>query len=118
MGICSTKLRTQVREFESEAPTTGYKSSLHYLALQPGHSGLFEEFLLYFSNEDIGKRDLAISEQILRVSFHKGLSSFYNKNIISCLDEIKMIAYRKICLRVCNARYFSISELTIFSLCK
>ena len=43
----ATKLRKQEKMQKSN-----YKSSLHYLALQPGHSELsFEEFLRYFSNK-------------------------------------------------------------------
>ena len=72
-----------------------YKSSLHYIALQPSQSGLsFKEFLLYFANIDIGKLDLAISETILRDAFHHRLGSYYNNNIITCLEEFKMLANR------------------------
>ena len=88
-----------------------YKSILHYLALQP-HSGLsFEEFLLYFSNKDIGKLDLAISETILRDAFHKKLASFYNhNNIITCLGEFKMITNRHVRLEKCKAIEISIGK--------
>ena len=80
-----------------------YKSSLHYLALQPGHSGVsFEDFLLYFSNKDIGKLDLAISETILRNAFHKRLGLFYNHNIITCLGEFKLICTRNLSIQKCN----------------
>ena len=89
-----------------------YKSSLHYLALQPGHSGLsFEDFLLYFSNKDIGKLDLAISETILRTAFHKRLGSFYNQYIISCLGELRMLANRKVSIGMCDANHLSISKI-------
>ena len=81
-----------------------YKSSLHYLVLQPGHSGIFfEEFLLFFSNKDIGKLDITISETILRNAFHQRLGSFYNKNIITCMGEFKMIANNLVPLEKCNA---------------
>ena len=89
-----------------------YKSSFHYLALQPGHSGLsFDEFLLYFSNKDIGKLDLAISETILRDAFHKRLPYFYQYNSIACLDEFKMIANRRLGLKRCKAPNMSISKI-------
>ena len=66
-----------------------YKSILHYLALQPSSSGLsFDEFLLYFSNKDIGKLELAISESILRDAFLKRLGLFYNHNEITCFEEL------------------------------
>ena len=88
-----------------------YKSSFHYLALQPSHSGLlFDEFLLYFSNKDIGKLHLAISETVLRDAFHKRLGSFYDTNIISCWDEFKMIVNRCIFLEKCNAPNLLISK--------
>ena len=88
-----------------------YKSSLHCLALQPGHSGLsFEEFLLYFSNKDIGKLELAISEKSLRDTFHQRLDSFYNKNIISCFGEFRMIAKGSIPLEKCEAANVSIGK--------
>ena len=91
---------------------TDYKSSLHYLALQPSQSGLsFEEFLLYFRNKDIGKLDLAISETILRDSFHKRLGSFYNNKEISCLGEFKIISNRRVSLERCEASTVSISKL-------
>ena len=87
-----------------------YKSSFHYLALQAGQSGLsFEEFLLYFSNKDIGKLDLAISETILRQAFYERLGSFYNQNIISCLEEFKMIASRNVSLEKCQAPILSMT---------
>ena len=92
-----------------------YKSSLHYLALQPGHSGLsFEQFLLYFKNKDIGKLDIATSETILRDAFHKRLSSFYNKNEISCLDEFRMIMKNDFSLEKCQAPSLSIGRPFIF----
>ena len=88
-----------------------YKSSLHYLALQPGHSGhSFEEFLLYFSNKDIGKLDLAISETILRVAFHKRLGSFYYNKKITCLEEFKMIANRNVVIEKCDASKVAIGK--------
>ena len=88
---------------------SGYKSSLHYLALQPGHSGLsFEDFLLYFANKDIGKLDIAISETILRDVFFKRLGSFYRNNKITCSDEFKMVAKRGLSLSTCDARMVSI----------
>ena len=86
-----------------------YKSSLHYLALQPGHSGLsFEDFLLYFENKDIGKLDFAISETILRNAFHQKLSYFYCKNKITCLGEFKMVSTRGISLSTFEARMVAI----------
>ena len=86
-----------------------YKSSLHYLVLQLGHSGLScEEFLLYFSNKDIGKLDLAISETVLRDAFHKRLGSFYNRNKMTCFGEFKMITNRNASLEKCNAPEVSI----------
>ena len=91
---------------------TDYKSSLHYLALQPSQSGLsFDEFLLYFSNKDIGKLDFAVSETILRDAFHQRLGSFYNNKEISCLGEFKMISNRRVFLERCEASTVSISKL-------
>ena len=88
-----------------------YKSSLHYLALQPGHSGLlFEDFLLYSSNKDIGKLDLAISETILRDSFHNKLGSYYNHNEITFLEEFKMIVNRGVSIVKCDAPKVSIGK--------
>ena len=88
-----------------------YKSSLHYLALLPGHSGLsFEEFLYYFSNKDIGKLDLAISETILRDAFYKRLGSYYNKNKITCFGEFKMIINRNLSIEKCEASKVSICK--------
>ena len=88
-----------------------YKSSLHYLALKPGHSGLsFEDFLLYFSNKDIGKLDLAISETILRDAFYKRLGSFYNSNTITCLEEFEIIVKRGVSMQRCEAPNLSIGK--------
>ena len=88
-----------------------YIIGLHNLALQPSHSELsFDEFLLYFSNKDIGKLDLAISETILRAAFHQGLGSFYDYNKITCIEEFKMISSRKISLGECIAPDLSIGE--------
>ena len=88
-----------------------YKSILHYLALKPGHSGLsFEEFLLYFSNKDIGKLDLAISETILRDAFHQRLGSFYELREISCFGELKMIVNRNVSVEKCDASELSIGK--------
>ena len=88
-----------------------YKSSFHYLALQPGHSGLsFEYFLLYLSNKDIGKLDLAISEPIFRDAFYKRLGSFYNYNEITCLEEFKLIANRSVSVEKFQAPNVSIGN--------
>ena len=88
-----------------------YKSSLHYLALQPGHSGVsFADFLLYFSNKDIGKLDLAISETILRDAFYKRLGPFYNHKKITCLDEFKLIVNRRLSIDNCHAPEVSIGN--------
>ena len=94
-----------------------YKSSLHYLALQPSHSGLsFEDFLLYFSNKDIGKLDLAISEIVLRNAFHKRLGSFYSHNIISCMDELELVVNRNVSIGKCVAPMLSIGRNNTFIL--
>ena len=96
-----------------------YKSSLHYLALQPGHSGIsFEVFLLYFSNKDIGRLDLAISETKLRDAFYKRLGSFYNHNEITCLYEFRMIVNRNVALERCQAPDVSIGNSYYFLLMK
>ena len=116
MGLCAAKLRTPVRELESETLNAGYNSSLHYLVLQPGHSGFVEEFLLYFSNKDIGKLDLSISEKSLRHVFHQRLASFYKHKSITCLGEFRMIVNRKISVMIINAFNLSISKLIIFCL--
>ena len=86
-----------------------YKSILHYLVLQPSSSGLsFDEFLLYFSNKDIGKLDLAIPESILRDAFLKRLAYFYNNNRITCFEELRMIANRHVSIEKCHAPEVSI----------
>ena len=86
-----------------------YKSSLHYLALQSGHSGLsFEEFLLYLTNKDIGKLDLAISETILRNAFYQRLGSFYNSNDITCFREFKLLTNRLVSFEKCRALELSL----------
>ena len=88
-----------------------YKSSFHYLVLQLGHSGLScEEFLLYFSNKDIGKLDLAISETVLRDSFYKRLGSFYNNNEMTCFGELRMIAKGGPSIDRCQAPNVSIGD--------
>ena len=88
-----------------------YKSSFHYFALQPGHSGLsFEEFLCYFSNKDIGKLDIAISETVLRDAFYKRLGSFYNYNEITCFDEFRLIANRNVSICRCEAPQISFGK--------
>ena len=93
-----------------------YKSILHYLVLQPSHSGLsFGEFLLYFSNKDIGKIDLTISETILRDAFHQRLGSFYNNNEITCFGEFMMIAKNGVSLEICRASTVSISTLVAYN---
>ena len=93
-----------------------YKSSLHYLALQPSHSGpSFEVFLLYFSNKDIGKIDFALSEIILRNAFYKRLGSYYKHREITCLGEFKFISNRRIALERCKAPNMSISEIPSYS---
>ena len=87
-----------------------YKSILHYLVLQPGHSGLsFEDFLLYFSNNDMGKLDLTISETILRNAFHQRLGSFYNSNEITCIEEFKLLSDRNVSIQKCLAPEMRIS---------
>ena len=89
-----------------------YKSSFHFLALQPGHSGLsFDEFLLYLSNIDIGKLDLAISETILRDAFYKRLGFYYDHNGITCLEEFKMVAKRNVSLQRCEAPSVPIGKI-------
>ena len=94
-----------------------YKSSLHYLALKPCHSGLsFEDFLLCFTNKDIGKLDLAISETKLRDAFLKRLGSFYIHNDITCLDEFRMIVNRNVALERCQAPDVSIGNSYYFLL--
>ena len=117
MGLCATRIRTPVVELESETLNAGYNSSLHYLVLQPAHSGLsFEEFLLYFSNKDIGKLEQAISEKSLRDEFHKRLGSFYKHKSITCLGEFRMIVKRKVSVKIINGFNLSISKLIIFCL--
>ena len=86
-----------------------YKSSLHYLALQPNNlEHPFDEFLLYFSNKDIGRLNLAISETILRNEFIKGLNLFYKNNEITCQDEFKMIVNHNISFEKCIAKSITI----------
>ena len=91
--------------------STDYKSILHYLALQPPRIGLsFEEFLLFFTHKDIGKLDVAISETLLRNTFHERLGSFYNSNEISCLGEFKFIINFNLALVKCDASELSIGR--------
>ena len=87
-----------------------YKSSLHYLVLLPANSGLaFEGFLLYFTNKNIGRLDLAISETILRDAFHKRLGSFYNHNSITWPKELVWISSRSVSVERCDATWISAS---------
>ena len=86
-----------------------YKSSLHYLALQPNNlEHPFDEFLLYFTNKDIGRLDIAISETILRNEFVKGLNLFYKNNEITCQDEFKMIVNHNVSFEKCIAKTVTI----------
>ena len=88
-----------------------YKSSLHYLALQPNNlEHPFDEFLLYFTNKDIGRLDLAISETILRNEFIKGLNLFYKHNEITCQDEFKMLVNHNISFEKCVAKSITIGR--------
>ena len=88
-----------------------YKSSLHYLVLQPANSGLsFEGFLLYFTNKNIGKLDIAISETILRDAFHKRLGYFYNHNKITCHGEFELLARRSMPVERCDAAGIFLSK--------
>ena len=109
-GTCNLT-NNEFEKTKKKMSVTEDKSALHYLALQPGHSGLsFEEFLLYFLNKDIGKLDLAISETILRDAFHKRLGSFYNNHEISCVGEFRMISKVGVLLALCQAPKVSIGE--------
>ena len=77
----------------------GYKSSLHYLLLQPNASGfsvIIEQFLLFFSNKDIGKLDITLSETCLRQVFFAGLGHYYTINEIKDRNEIVLLAKRKV----------------------
>ena len=88
-----------------------YKSSLHYLALQPSHSGLpFGDFLLYFPNKDIGKFDCAISETTLRDAFHKSLDSYYIHREITCVGEMNLVLKLNLSLEKCQAPEVSIGK--------
>ena len=101
----------------------GYNSSFHYLVLLPDNAGQsFEDFLLYFRSKDIGKLDLAISEIILRKEFFRRLGYFYEKRIITCFGEYRMIANRGVSLVTCvtvpdlsiSKRIFSYHFLSIY----
>ena len=88
------------------ASRSDYKSSLHYLILHPASSGLaLEYFLLYFTNKNIGRLDLAISETILRDAFHKRLGSFYKVNYILWSEELDWISRRNTPIDRCDARW-------------
>ena len=83
---------------------SSFKSILHYLILQPDDSGnSLNQFLLYFTNNDFGKLDLAISETILRDVFHKRAGSFYFYNKINSIEEFKFIVNRGLAIEICDA---------------
>ena len=110
----SIERATKLRKLE-KMERSDYKSSLHYIALRPSHTGLsFEDFLLHFSNNDIGILDLAISETILRNAFHKRLGSFYNNNVITCMGELAMIENRNVCIEKCIGPKLSIGTVNSF----
>ena len=88
-----------------------YQSILHYLILQPKHSGTsLGSFLLYFTNKDISKLHLALSETPLRDAFYQSLGSFYNKNTITCTSELNSISNHSLVLEKCNAPRVSIGK--------
>ena len=92
------------------ASRSDYKSSLHYLVLQPASSGLaLEYFLLYFTNKNIGRLDLALSETTLRDAFHKRLGSFYKDNSILWPEELDWISGRNMPIDRCDARWICAS---------
>ena len=88
-----------------------YKSILHYLILQPNHSGTsLGSSLFYFTNKDINKLHLALSETHLRDAFYQSLGSFYNKNTITCVSELNSIINHSVVLEKCNAPRVSIGK--------
>ena len=81
-----------------------YQSSLHYLALQPGHSGVpFQSFLLFFTDKDVWRLYSSFSEKSLRDSLRASLTFYYNHNKFICCKEFKMIACNSISLEKCIA---------------
>ena len=72
-------------------------SSLRYiitLAAIQGHP--FVDFYLYFDNYELGKLDMALSEFRLRDDFSKVVGSFYNHNVITCVDELEWLLHREV----------------------
>lgn len=89
-----------------------YKSSLHYLVLQSSHSGLsFEDFLLYFSNRDIGKLNSLTCETVLRDALRERLSSFYSNNKVTSEEEFRLVAACNVVLEKIVAPKLLIGEL-------
>ena len=74
-------------------------SSLGYIISLAAIQGRpFVDFYLYFDNYDLGKLDIALSEFRLRDDFSKGIGSFYNHSIITCVDELAWLLTREITL--------------------
>ena len=69
----------------------GYIISLAAILGRP-----FDEFYLYFDNYELGKLDMALSEFRLRDDFCKVVGSFYNHNVITCVDELEWLLYREV----------------------
>ena len=93
-----------VNSTPTEIGRDGFKSSLHYILLQPLNSGfsfIFNEFLLLLSNKDIGKLDIALSEKVLHDIFIERIGYFYEYNAVKYAGELEMIVKRKIPLTRC-----------------
>ena len=94
-----------------------YQSSLHYLVLQPGHSGVsFGSFLLFFTNKDIWRLYSSFSEKSLRDALRATLTFYYNHNKIICYKEFKMIACNNVSLEKCIAPTVIIDGESLFRL--
>ena len=80
-----------------------YLSPLHYFLSQPeGVSFKYIDFFLYFTNAELGKLDIAISEVSLRKIFIKRVGLYYNHNPIISRSEFDWILSRNISLTKCK----------------
>lgn len=92
-----------------------YKSSLHYIFLQPDDSKFkSDDFFSYLINEDICKLDIALSELKLRRAFHKKVGIFYDTNSIFCRSELARIIHRNVSLTKCNLDFTLSGRATIY----
>ena len=71
-------------------------SSLRYIITLAAIQGRpFADFYLYLDNYELGKLDMALSEFRLRDDFNKGVGSYYNHNVVTCVDEFEWLLNRE-----------------------